>query len=71
MDLLGDDHLKYYRIKQALENLDGRVFQRIGSHGEWDSAGEAIIGRSLRTHSSSTHNSFRSRRAFSSNRLTP
>lgn len=26
MDLLGDDHLKYYRIKQALENLDDSFF---------------------------------------------
>lgn len=26
MDLLGDDHLKYYRIKQALEDLDDRFF---------------------------------------------
>src|SRR5213594_2905958 len=26
MELLGDAHLKYYRIKQALENLDDRFF---------------------------------------------
>lgn len=26
MDLLGEDHLKYYRIKQALEDLDDRFF---------------------------------------------
>ncbi|HYT84167.1 MAG TPA: NAD(P)/FAD-dependent oxidoreductase [Gemmatimonadales bacterium] len=26
MDLLGDDHLKYYRIKQALEDLDDGFF---------------------------------------------
>jgi digeranylgeranylglycerophospholipid reductase len=26
MDLLGDDHLKYYRIKQALEDLDDAFF---------------------------------------------
>ena len=26
MELLGDDHLKYYRIKQALENLDDAFF---------------------------------------------
>jgi digeranylgeranylglycerophospholipid reductase len=26
MDLLGEDHLKYYRIKQALENLDDAFF---------------------------------------------
>ena len=26
MDLLGDDHLKYYRIKQALEGLDDAFF---------------------------------------------
>jgi hypothetical protein len=26
MDLLGDDHLKYYRIKQALEALDDAFF---------------------------------------------
>ena len=26
MDLLGDDHLKYYRIKQALEDLDDSFF---------------------------------------------
>ncbi len=26
MDLLGDDHLKYYRIKQALEGLDDSFF---------------------------------------------
>jgi len=26
MDLLGDDHLKYYRIKQALEGLDDQFF---------------------------------------------
>ncbi len=29
MDLLGDDHLKYYRIKQALENLDDAFFNRL------------------------------------------
>jgi hypothetical protein len=26
MDLLGEDHLKYYRIKQALEGLDDGFF---------------------------------------------
>ena len=26
MELLGDDHLKYYRIKQSLEDLDDRFF---------------------------------------------
>ncbi len=29
MDLLGDDHLKYYRIKQALEDLDDAFFNRL------------------------------------------
>jgi len=29
MDLLGDDHLKYYRIKQALEDLDDEFFNRL------------------------------------------
>jgi hypothetical protein len=26
MAMLGDDHLKYYRIKRALEDLDDRFF---------------------------------------------
>ncbi len=29
MDLLGEDHLKYYRIKQALENLDDAFFNSL------------------------------------------
>jgi digeranylgeranylglycerophospholipid reductase len=29
MELLGDDHLKYYRIKQALEDLDDDFFNRL------------------------------------------
>jgi hypothetical protein len=29
MALLGDDHLKYYRLKQALENLDDRFFNSL------------------------------------------
>lgn len=29
MDLLGDDHLKYYRIKQALEDLDDSFFNNL------------------------------------------
>jgi len=29
MELLGDDHLKYYRIKQALEDLDDAFFNRL------------------------------------------
>jgi digeranylgeranylglycerophospholipid reductase len=29
MELLGDDHLKYYRIKQALEDLDDRFFNSL------------------------------------------
>jgi len=29
MDLLGDDHLKYYRIKQALESVDDEFFNKL------------------------------------------
>jgi digeranylgeranylglycerophospholipid reductase len=29
MDLLGEDHLKYYRIKQALEDLDDEFFNAL------------------------------------------
>ena len=29
MKLLGDDHLKYYKIKQALENLDDDFFNSL------------------------------------------
>jgi len=29
MQLLGDDHLKYYRIKQALENVDDASFNKL------------------------------------------
>jgi digeranylgeranylglycerophospholipid reductase len=29
MELLGDDHLKYYRIKQALESVDDAFFNRL------------------------------------------
>jgi digeranylgeranylglycerophospholipid reductase len=29
MDLLGDDHLKYYRLKQAIERLDDEFFNRL------------------------------------------
>ena len=29
MRLLGDDHLKYYRIKQALEDLDDGFFNSL------------------------------------------
>jgi digeranylgeranylglycerophospholipid reductase len=29
MDLLGDDHLKYYRLKQALEGLDDQFFNAL------------------------------------------
>ena len=30
MDLLGEDHLKYYRIKRALEELDDGFFNALG-----------------------------------------
>jgi len=29
MQLLGEDHLKYYRIKQALENVDDASFNKL------------------------------------------
>ena len=29
MELLGEDHLKYYRIKQALESVDDEFFNKL------------------------------------------
>src|SRR2546422_7410587 len=29
MELLGDDHLKYYRLKRALEDLDDQFFNSL------------------------------------------
>jgi len=45
MDLLGDDHLKYYRIKQALENLDDAFFNGLARTVNGIAAERRSLGR--------------------------
>ena len=45
MDLLGDDHLKYYRIKQALEDLDDAFFNGLARTVNRIPQGKRSLGR--------------------------
>jgi digeranylgeranylglycerophospholipid reductase len=45
MDLLGEDHLKYYRIKQALEQIDDRDFNALARTVNKIPLGKRSIGR--------------------------
>jgi digeranylgeranylglycerophospholipid reductase len=45
MDLLGDDHLKYYRIKQALEGLDDAFFNALARTVNRIPQGKRSLGR--------------------------
>ena len=45
MELLGDDHLKYYRIKQALEGVDDASFNKLARSVNNIAPGKRTIGR--------------------------
>lgn len=45
MKLLGEDHLKYYRIKQALEGLDDPFFNKLARTVNRIPSGKRTIGR--------------------------
>ena len=45
MELLGDDHLKYYRLKQALENLDDAFFNGLARTVNRIPQGKRSLGR--------------------------
>jgi len=45
MQLLGEDHLKYYRIKQALENVDDASFNKLAQTVNKIPPGKRTIGR--------------------------
>lgn len=45
MQLLGEDHLKYYRIKQALENVDDASFNNLARTVNKIPTGKRTIGR--------------------------
>ena len=45
MELLGDDHLKYYRIKQALEDLDDGFFNGLARTVNAIPEGKRTLGR--------------------------
>ncbi|HEY3220878.1 MAG TPA: NAD(P)/FAD-dependent oxidoreductase [Gemmatimonadales bacterium] len=45
MELLGEDHLKYYRIKQALENIDDASFNKLARTVNNIPRGKRTIGR--------------------------
>ncbi len=45
MQLLGEDHLKYYRIKQALENVDDASFNKLARTVNKIPAAKRTIGR--------------------------
>ena len=45
MALLGEDHLKYYRIKQALESVDDDAFNKLARTVNTIPAGKRTIGR--------------------------
>jgi len=45
MELLGEDHLKYYRIKQALESVDDDSFNKLARTVNKIPAGKRTIGR--------------------------
>ena len=44
MELLGEDHLKYYRIKQALESVDDEFFKPATAAGNSGEQSRAILG---------------------------
>jgi hypothetical protein len=45
MQLLGHDHLKYYRIKQALEHLDDAFFNGLARTVNAIPEGKRTLGR--------------------------
>jgi len=45
MELLGEDHLKYYRIKQALEGVDDAFFDKLARTANTIAPGKRTIGR--------------------------
>jgi len=45
MKLLGDDHLKYYKIKQALEQLDDEFYNRLARTANAIDPGKRTLGR--------------------------
>jgi len=45
MELLGEDHLKYYRIKQALEGVDDAFFDKLAHTVNTITPGKRTIGR--------------------------
>jgi digeranylgeranylglycerophospholipid reductase len=45
MELLGEDHLKYYRIKQALEGVDDAFFDKLAHTVNTIAPGKRTIGR--------------------------
>ena len=45
MRLLGDDHLKYYKIKQALEQLDDEFYNRLARTANGIAAEKRTLGR--------------------------
>jgi len=48
MRLLGEDHLKYYRIKQALENVDDASFNKLARTVNKDPTGKTDNRQGLR-----------------------
>jgi digeranylgeranylglycerophospholipid reductase len=45
MSLLGDDHLKYYRIKQALEQLDDEFYNKLARTANAIALEKRTLGR--------------------------
>ncbi len=45
MDLLGEDHLKYYRIKQALEHVDDAFYNSLAQTVNRIASDKRTIGR--------------------------
>src|SRR5574341_1441341 len=54
MDLLGEDHLKYYRMKQALEHMDDAFLNSLARTVNKISPGKRTLGRVL-THAMISH----------------
>ena len=48
MELLGDDHLKYYRIKQALEQMDDAFLNSLARTVNKIAPEKRTLGRVLR-----------------------
>jgi len=69
MDLLGDDHLKYYGSKQALESVDDEFFNKLAAHREQDPSGETLDRADIRARPDQTSATDSGGGAFSSNRL--